>query len=81
MDRCIYQTTAFLNTTQTADDYVLSSIDVPQKIYISLNNAGELHLNEIKVKITDINDKPDSEIIESNMSIEIKSKEELLITN
>ena len=81
MDRCIYQTTAFLNSTQTADDYVLSSIDVPQKIYISLNNAGELHLNEFKVKITDINDKPDSEIIESNMSIEIKSKEELLITN
>lgn len=81
MDRCIYQTTAFLNSTQTADDYVLSSIDVPQKIYIALNNAGDIHLNEFKVKITDIDDKPDSEIIESNMTIEIKSREELLITN
>ena len=81
MDRAIYQTTALLNNTRTFENSVYSCIDVPQKIYIPLHNAGSLHLNEFNVRITDIDNKLDPEIINSNMTIEIKSKEELLVTN
>ena len=81
MDRCIYQTTAFLNTIRESDNSQVSCIDVPQKIYHSLNNAGDINLNEFNVKITNIDDVVDEEIISSNMTIEIKSIDELKITN
>lgn len=81
MDRAIYQTTAVLNNSTKFQNSVYSCQDVPQKIYIPLNNAGSLHLNEFDVRITDINNVPDPEVIGSSMTIEIKDKDELLITN
>ena len=81
VDRCIYQTTAFLDQIRSSDATQISSIDIPQKIYIPLHNAGSIHLNEFNVKITDIDDVVDPEVISSNMTIEIKNQDELKITN
>ena len=81
VDRCVYQTTAFLNQIRGSDTTQISCIDVPQKIYIPLHNAGSINLNEFNVKITDIDDIVDPEVISSNMTIEIKNQEELKITN
>ena len=55
-------------------------MSVPQKVWCPLNNAGSLHLNQFDVKITDLEDKLDKEIISSQLNIEIKDEKELIIS-
>ncbi len=80
MDRAIYQSQSVLGTRKTGPNYVNNSFTVPQKVWIPLNNAGSLHLNEFNVKITDIEDVLDEEVLSSQMTIEIKDEKEMLIS-
>ena len=80
MDRAIYQSQAVLSTRKTGANFVNNSFTIPQKIWIPLNNAGNIHMNEFNVKITDIEDVLDEEVISSQMTIEIKDEKEMLIS-
>ena len=80
MDRCIYQTGSVLPVREIGTNFVNNSMSVPQKVWIPLNNAGSLHLNQFDVKISDLEDKLDKEIISSQINIEIKDEKELIIS-
>ena len=80
MDRCIYQTGSVLPVREIGSNFVNNSMSVPQKVWCPLNNAGSLHLNQFDVKITDLEDKLDKEIISSQLNIEIKDEKELIIS-
>lgn len=80
LDRCIYQTGSVLPVREIGSNFVNNSLTVPQKVWCPLNNAGSLHLNQFDVKITDLEDKLDKEIISSQLNIEIKDEKELIIS-
>ncbi len=78
MDRAIYQTGSVQPVRETGQNYVNNTLNVPQKIWIPLKNAGSLHLNEFNTKITDLQGKIDDEVISAQLNIEIKNKEEMI---
>lgn len=80
MDRAIYQTGSVLPVREIGSNFVNDSITVPSKVWIPLRNAGSLYLNEFNVKITDIEDKLDEELLSSQLNIEIKDEKEMLIS-
>ena len=50
----------------------ISEIDVPDRIYIPLDNGSEYHINKLDVKITDVDGKEETDLTEDTyVSIEI----------
>lgn len=79
VDRAIYQTSAVLAVREVGGDYVVDSESVPQKVWIALSNAGSMYLNEFNVKITDLDNILDEEIINAQLNIEIKDEKEMIV--
>ena len=80
VDRAIYQTCAVLAVRQVGGEYVVDSESVPQKVWIPINNAGSMYLNEFNVKITDLDNVVDEEIINAQLNIEIKGEKEMIVS-
>lgn len=80
MDRCIYQTQSVVDTRQVGSNFINSSFTNPSKIWIPIKNAGSIYLNEFNVKITDLDNIVDEEVISAQATIEIKSPEEMVIS-
>jgi len=50
----------------------ISEIDVPERVYIPLENGSEYHINKLDVKITDIDGKEEADLTEDTyVSVEI----------
>jgi len=50
----------------------ISEIDVPQRVYIPLDNGSEYHINKLDVKITDVNGIEEADLTEDTyVSVEI----------
>ena len=79
VDRAIYQTSAVLPVREVGEDYVVDSQSVPQKVWIPIRNGGCMYMNEFNVKITDLDNVVDEEIINAQLNIEIKDEKEMMI--
>ena len=72
-DKTIYRVLNRGNNNVTELNSVrISEIDVPQRVYIPLDNGSEYHINKLDVKITDINGVEEADLTEDTyVSVEI----------
>lgn len=72
-DKTIYRVLNRGNENVTELNSVrISEIDVPQRIYIPLENGSEYHINKLDVKITDVDGKEETDLTEDTyISVEI----------
>ena len=72
-DKTIYRVLNRGNENVTNINSVrISEIDVPERIYIPLENGSEYHINKLDVKITDVDGKEETDLTEDTyVSVEI----------
>ena len=72
-DKTIYRVLNRGNENVTELNSVrISEIDVPQRVYIPLENGSEYHINKLDVKITDVDGKEETDLTEDTyVSVEI----------
>ena len=74
MDKTIYRVMTRTDQNAQIDDNTrITEFDVPDRVYIPLNNPTEITLNQLDVKITDVEGKTETELLaDTYVNIDIR---------